>query len=320
FLGEVRCADAPSALRSYTVTLVGWNDSEEPEPFVIGSSGPASCAAVLGFRDVISVGGIYTAEIDGYELPAERLRPSGGNASGSRRMLDVASGEAVTPRWTSRCGTTREDGVLAVNSRRTFIRPCDPLSDVSPGPTRLAVNASRILAPEAPHTACSLAASLDVEFSGGSLPPLVGVSCEAADVLFDVAPGSRIDLYAHADLASGPAGVECYAVPRAGETVYPTCQALTTKGLVAIDLSELADLCPPGASYDLYDASAPESPLNSLPLACGPTAKVGPFDAGDRSFAVTFRDGATGSPLPGSATCTATVIAGRTATATCFAN
>ena len=124
FLGDVSCSTNPGAMRSYVVTLTAYDDAEDVTGFTLGSSVPAPFSFVAGFREVVTVGKRYTAEVDGYDLPPEQLAPFGGASSGARQMRHSDTGEVLTPRWSTQCGKAAGSAVTASLNERVYVRPC----------------------------------------------------------------------------------------------------------------------------------------------------------------------------------------------------
>ncbi len=158
FLGRLTCSDQPGTLRRYVATFsdvtgaAGASSTlgtQSSALSVAGSSGasgtagvnaagatmsaggasgigiplpssePVGCSRIVVTSD-ITLGNLYTVQIDGYEQTT--LTPV---QPGSRQMSD-ATGQAVLPRWTTHCD---ERPVEAVNRATQFIRFCAPLVD-----------------------------------------------------------------------------------------------------------------------------------------------------------------------------------------------
>jgi hypothetical protein len=111
FLGGVRCANAPGAMRRYVATLYDVSEDVGVDGFALPSSGPVDCRLEAKFGMVVP-GRRYVARVDGYDRTD--IRPLGAPDvanSGSPVMVDAATGEYVAPRWTSACSgaATRDD-------------------------------------------------------------------------------------------------------------------------------------------------------------------------------------------------------------------
>lgn len=131
----VLCGDFPGAWRTYVATLTDVTDPAKP--FVLASSNPVACAMPVSFAWVVP-GNKYTAEIDGYDRGD--LVSYGGPSSGSRHMVDPATGEDVPPRWKARCGVAGAEDDPEVRQPTTaflqsnmVVRDCTPLQEVLPG-------------------------------------------------------------------------------------------------------------------------------------------------------------------------------------------
>lgn len=300
-------------MRSYVVTLNAFGSREATTSFVVGSSQPTPCSLVAGFRDVIVLEQVYTAEVDGYELPADRLVPFGAADSGSRQMRDLATGEVVAPRWSTHCGGTAATGVVARDNRRVLVRPCDALVDAAPSPTALAIGPEQVLGSDA----CALAPSFDVEPLSPALPPALGVACDAEPIVYPVEPGAHFELYATAHVGDGIQGAVCAATATSGVTTTVSCNPLTDSGAVRLSLAGLLD----GADQPLctadrrYDVLLGDEVLNAAPLACSATAQLGPVPPGVQIFDVVIFDAA-GTTIT-TARCGAEIEPGRTTDALC---
>ncbi|MCC6524772.1 MAG: hypothetical protein IT373_19095 [Polyangiaceae bacterium] len=314
FLGEVACGPSPGAMQAYVVTLTSW--PPEGAPFVLGSSFPTPCSLAVYFRNLVVVGNTYTAEIDGYDRPASSLTAFGAPSSGSRQMYDVESGALVPPRWTGACGSGPSDGALASVDHTNFIPSCGPLVDTEPSPTAIVLAPDAALGPDP----CGVAEVFDVTSPG--LPAATAVACDAAPLVYEtgVVAGHTYYFYVaartSAALASPDLGTECFAVALAGQSVGVSCAPLGTTGAARISLDDLelggAALCPPG---QLFDVTLGGAPVSAAPVPCEGSAVVQPLDPGDYAFDIAVRDG--GGVVTAQASCTATVLPGRTTDAVC---
>jgi hypothetical protein len=70
FLGLVPCGNQPGAMRSYVATVTDQTDSARP--FTLPSSPPTPCSQSVYFQ-FVTVGDVYTAEVDGYEEPPDEI-------------------------------------------------------------------------------------------------------------------------------------------------------------------------------------------------------------------------------------------------------
>jgi hypothetical protein len=306
FLGGLSCSSFEGAVQSYVVTLHAFDGPDDGTPFTIGSSLPTPCSAVAGFRDVIVIGKRYTATIDAYDVAASRLVPLGGTSSGSRQM--VLDGEPLPARWSTSCGGGPQTAPIAKLAERVFVRPCEPLSGAA-GTTALAVSARDVLGDDA----CALAASVDITFETGGLPATTGLPCDAAAVTYEATAGAHYRLYATAAIEGVVHGASCFAQAIEGVTVRPSCSAPSPVGSATVSLAGVGapPICPSGSWFDLFAA---DEQLNALPLPCDVTVSVGPYEPGELILAATIYD-AMGAVE--SASCTASIEAGKTTAAVC---
>ncbi|RLB63154.1 MAG: hypothetical protein DRI90_07500 [Deltaproteobacteria bacterium] len=317
FLDEVSCSLNEGAMRSYVVTLTAYDDPEDTTGFTLGSSVPTPCSFIAGFREVVVVGQLYTAQVDGYDLPPEELKPFGGASSGARQMLLASTDEVVTPRWTTRCGNAASSAVQASQNRRVYARPCDPLDDAAPSPTAIALAPSHVLGDDP----CSAAPSLDVVEELAGLPSVLGVPCDSPPVIFDAVDGEHYSFYVSAlGVDDTLRGTQCFAMGAAGETVVPSCGAMSSQGSLRLSLASLtaADtddlVCPPEHYFDvLFEGEA----LNAIPLSCSAQAHVTPLQPGTYLLSAKVYDGL-GAPYGTGASCAAQVQPGKTSDAFCL--
>lgn len=249
FLGDVPCSAQPGALQSYVATIT---DVTEPTaPFTLPSSGPLPCSVTALFRYIV-LGHVYTAQVDAYDVAAETLAPFGGSSSGSRVMLD-ASGVAATPRWTTECS----EPALAQEFSEAVVGACAPLEDSgAEGPTVIRVDPTRTLG----ALDCETVPSFDIHPDDASLPGVVGLGCGAGGVDFgeEIVAGTTYSFGVTASLGAAPLAARCFATAVAGRTVTATCDALTSKGSLAV---AFADVVPPagptcGDGADTFEVQA----------------------------------------------------------------
>jgi hypothetical protein len=316
FLGDVACSSETGGLQAYVVTLDQWADASDTTPFTLGSSFPTTCARAIVFRDVLVAGTFYTAEIDGYEQPAEQLSPFGGASSGSRQMLSVGAEQPIAPRWRTRCGHDGSDATPAIPGETHFVTGCAPLSDDAPSTTMITFPPSAALGAEP----CATAPSMDIEPEGSSLAPLDGVACDAAPVVYaqGIVDGQAYYFYVTADADGVALGTECFVTARAGLSGTPLCNAISAEGDLSVSLDGLyvgdRELCP--LTYG-FDVALDGDVLNAEPLPCGTDAHVGPLPSGDTTLDITVLDDL-GQPTGNTATCTATVLPGKTVQTLCL--
>jgi hypothetical protein len=335
FLGDVACLDAPGAMRRYVATVfdVGPDDGAGgessggagnaetefalPSSTVVGGNGqPAAipCTQNVGFSHVVP-GHKYRAEIDGYDRDdLVALAP------GLRVMTDPLTLERVAPRWTTSCGKP------PVTSRRFIVRrigSCKPLEDsAEPGETLVEVRLEGALG----MLECGTDAGAIDRFE--VVPPgeaAVGAACGETVTLAGLEPGRAtlsLPLRAFEAGALEPTwGTTCLVEVLPGVTTVATCLPLSSTGVLEIDpLEALAALgleCTATAFAELdveVEGEAPEL-RHVPPTACGRALRFQGREAGAATARATarFSDG-TRSPA---ALCTATIVPGETAIATC---
>ncbi|MEB2314362.1 MAG: hypothetical protein OZ921_19555 [Sorangiineae bacterium] len=341
FLGAVPCADAPGAMRRYVATIVdvtpGLDEAGAAE-FALPSTGPVSCfqQAAQGGAFVVP-GHWYVADVQGYDRT--ELVPLG---PGSPVMLDPETREVVPPRWATSCGRGAptdagasgasgepgQDAVYAVAYRSVFARHCAPLTASGPAtPTavRVALEAGALGRPDA-YLECGDAPGAVATFSAhdtrGSAPDQQ-TTC-GASLLFDgLTPNERYRFRVEAfEDGAGAArwATSCSAQALAGATVTATCDPLTDRGGVTVDipalLGRLGVACADLSSVTtLVQGAEPRTALQ-LPPDCEAPVVF------DRLAAGTYQLGvratlAGGAPGP-SASCTAIVAPAATTTASCL--
>jgi hypothetical protein len=319
FLGDVGCSANPGSMQSYVVTLIAWENSEDVTPFVLGSSGPAPCSLLAGFRDVVVVGQRYSAEIDGYTQSASKLAPLGDPSSGARQMVD-RNGQPVEPRWTTQCATGAAAAVVSAANQLVRVRPCDPLVDAQSSPTAIAIGPAHVLGSDP----CAQAVTIDITPDRPSLPPITGLACDAAPVIYDdptaVLAGENYGFYVTATTRDATVlGSECFVQAIESQTVAPACTTPATHGGARVSLAGLmatndTPVCPPGYRFQVFEEM---TTFNPVPISCSSAAQIGPLEPGDHLLTVVVQD-ASGMPFGAGATCVADVLAGTTVDAFCL--
>ena len=315
FLGEVGCSRNPGAMQSYVLTLIAWDDAEDVTPFVVGSTGPAPCSLIAGFRDVIVVGKRYSAEIDGYEEAPSELAPFGDPSSGAREMVMRESGALAVPRWTTRCATGASNAVTSLLNELVRVRPCEPLRDASSSDTAIAIGPETVLGDDP----CSVADTIDIQPDPSGLAPL---ACDAEPIVFDAIAGERYSFYVTADSADGTTrGSECFVVAVEGQTVEPACSTPSAEGSIRVSLAGVetsggAPVCPAG---HYYTVSIGTENLTPVPVPCGAVAQTSSLLPGTYLMMVSVRD-AHGIVVTTEPTCAAEVLPGKSVDAICLAN
>ena len=105
FMGGVRCSTEPGDMLLYVATLQDRSPHGDlgigSATLTLPSSAPASCHVPVLFEGVL-VGHEYQANVDGYDR--DDIAPL---AKGSSTMVVSSTGEYVSPRWTTTCGSHR---------------------------------------------------------------------------------------------------------------------------------------------------------------------------------------------------------------------
>ena len=160
---------------------------------------------------------------------------------------------------------------------------------------------------------------MSIQPDGSSLSAVTGVACDSAPVVYaqGIVDGRGYYFYVTAEADGASLGTECFVTARAGLTVTPLCNAISTQGDISVSLDGLyvtdRDLCPSGYGFDLaLDGEV----LNDMPLPCGTVAHVGPLAAGNTVLEATVLD-EQGQPTGTGAGCAAVVLPGKTVQAQC---
>lgn len=311
FLHGAVCGPTDGSMRSYVVTLLAFDDANDTTPFTLPSSRPLPCSVTFAMRDLVVAGQRYSARIDGYEQDAASLLPFGGDASGSRQMLD-ANGDVIAPRWTTTCGVGASGAVVATTNGSNTVTGCAPLVDALPSDTTIIIDPVRIL----DEDACTVTKELDLRVLEGTLalPPLL--ACDAAPLSLSALPGALVRFYARATRPDGSMiGSECDAMPSTGLHVSPSCSAFSSEGAVTVAPHLVSsNACPTGALYEVK-VNGEASPGQRIP--CGIVAQLGPLAPGLVNLEVVLSS-EKGAPLEGGATCKAEIEPGRVASAACL--
>lgn len=331
FLGSASCSSQPGCLQSYVATLI---DVTNPDAtFVLPSSLATACSVPTELRFVVP-GHEYAASIDGYDVAADALIPCGGQTTGSRRMLPLGEGscqtKAVAPRWTAACGQALGTEAVSIANANVVVGGCDALVDHGSSPTAIVLDPNAALGALGCKTASDgEVAMFDVTPLDGATAPVVGLTCGAPPIRIGsgLEAGASYSFYVAARAAAGkPAswGSTCHATAVEGLSVAATCDPLSAKGGIRIDVPGLYEAagiaCKGGAPAVVItsvtnDGTAVE--ILAPPSRCDTDERVGPLTAGTYSLALATHDEAGADLL--SARCTATIEPGLTANASCTA-
>jgi hypothetical protein len=322
FLGSVPCSNKPGAMRSYTLTLLAYDDETDTTPFRLPTSAPTPCAHGAAFREGIVAGKRYTAEIAGYEQSADELEPFGGAFSGSSTLLDKADGQTVPPRWSTTCGSGALGASVAQGSSKVLVPDCLELFDSSSSGTQLHVDPVAVLGSDP----CSTASGFDLlraNPSDNHFAEQLDVACDAAPFALALQGVQPFEVYARTR-QSGAGQNEpllaalCTVTPESGTASPLRCNPLVAHGNVRIQLGSLSDngaaRCPVGGYFFVRQG---QQSFHSLPLPCGDEALLGPLDAGIYSLTIDIFD-ATHEAVDASTQCAVEVEAGKSNPALCL--
>lgn len=332
FLGDVPCSSKPGALQSYVVTLV--DVTEEARPVTLASSDPIPCSRGARFRFVLSTNK-YIAEVDGYDVPADALVPSGtpppaegqtadpdaqqGLAgSGSRHMLLKATKAPIAPRWTTSC-----DEITTTYGKPNYLETCEPLTDHgSPGPTSIAVDPKAAFGDLRCVSDGGVIASVDIKPIGAALPSLLGLPCGAAPAVFDagLVPGQVYSFRIEARAEVGGEvrwGSTCFAAAEEALQTSAACDPLSSTGSIEVDPAALAaaGLACEG-DVKAFEASIAQLGISSGPVPCGESARFLGIDPG--LYDVILRQVGPSGPEAFGVTCAAVVEPGVTSKVACM--
>ena len=295
FAGQVPCGNAQGAWKTWVATLI--DVTHTGEPFTLASSIPASCSMPIAFSYVIPEHR-YVAEIDAYDR--DDLVPYGGASSGSRHMVDPATGAEVAPRWTAQCPSTdssagSEDpdaGVdvlggpaVATLYRNVFVLGCSTLQEsLPPQDGSIVVNVSSVLSGQ---SCGSEPGQIDHLVVAPSDPALAEqqASCDSTlsfqPVVNDRTYAFRVSAFEPGS-ASPAWGTTCQAVARSGLAVTATCDTLTSSGSLRVDVDSLVSLS--GHSCAADDVVSYRAVLvgegSAVTHPCTSDAVFGPLPAG----------------------------------------
>lgn len=328
FLGDVPCSSKAGSLQSYVVTLTDVTDSTTP--VTLPSSPPTPCSRGIRFRYILDQHR-YTAEVDGYDVPADELIPSGTPApaegqptseeglpgSGSRHMLLRSTKALLEPRWTTSC--SEQPSILYTT--RVFTT-CDPLVDHgSPGATSIRVDPRAALGELRCAAEGGEVAFIDVKPASAGLDAVTNLECGASPVDYaaDITPGTEYSFRLEAR-AEGSAevrwGASCFAVADEGLRASAACGPFSSTGVIEVGAPALVDAgieC--GGEVKGFEVYVIALGLSSGPVACGESARVLGLPPGSYDLEVR-KVGANGPEKPG-AQCTAQVEPGATSAAAC---
>jgi hypothetical protein len=341
FLAEVPCQLGPGSMQVYVATLhdhgpelvdgaddgqggAGGEGGGAGAPAVAGAPGtelafprrsnPVSCGTAVGFARV-TAGHYYSVDIQGFDRDDLIVHEPGVDVTFDGPpppVRDIATGETVAPRWTTRCGKGMARTALV---RR--IRECTPIVDARPSSvTAVELRPDLALG----STACGAGAGDVDHFEVTTASGTRTVTCGEPLLIEDVATDRTLVLGVLAFAAGDSTavfGTTCTAAPRTGVTVTAACSAFTDKGALEVDpvaaASALGLRC--DALRELTVTAEGEAPLRVRPSACGTLVPLVGLARGTQTVTIV------GSPSDGSpdvtGTCAATVVPGQRVLATC---
>ena len=332
FHDDVTCSGAQGAMRSYVATVTDQTDAERP--FTLPATAPVPCSQRVDFRFVVAEHR-YMAEIDGYEQRADEIEPLGGAGSGSRHMIDRATGAEVKPRWRIACEPPRNaDGeilpILEGSSRA--IDNCRLLEDRgSTIETAILIDPTTALG----GLRCAAAdggdiGTFDIRPLTAGLPAVLDVSCPPTEPIRYSAclvPGQGYQFRIEAEGPTGAWAALCQAEATEGVIVSAACAPLSSQGALSIPIGAVLQAAgltcgAEGLSSYLAQIASTEDPptiepVQSNALPCDENARFAPLPPGLYQATVLRTGAEAGSPPI--ATCQGEVEPGATTVATCTA-
>lgn len=263
-----------------------------------------------------------------------KLVPAPGSTYLCTTGADGQSFEPVQPSWQRSCGTQGYGSAVARPSVELPITGCvseGENGNVGVGETSIVVDPTSALSgglsclPDAPEdpgyeadhvpTANEIDA-FDVLPVDPGLPETVGVDCGATAAYTEVEPGTSYAFRVEAGNADFPArwATNCTATAFEGVTVTTSCDSLTDRGTLRLDLTE----CPEGATYHLRATNADTGAEQSFGDGhCPGPALVSGIAAGRWDVVATIDVPEVESVV---LSCTATVVAAATSDVECTEN
>jgi hypothetical protein len=363
FLGDVPCANAPGAMRTYVATVTDVTpgvtaDGSAVSEFALPSSGPVSCLKDVGFGGGFVIPGHeYVADVEAYDRTG--LEQLGGTGSGSPMLVDKKTGAFVPPRWTTSCGrgapllgsgpaeaglsdaaadasdsdadaadaeagpNAESNGpVVAASNETVFVRGCAPLTDhATAGPTAITVALGKMTLGS---LSCGLGVdqvdhfTAELEGAGGSVQ---SGTCRSKLEFSGLTAGQSYDFHveAYAAGATSPGwATDCYASALSGAVIGAACDPLTDQGAISVDMPDVLKTLGLSCGAQLLSVTVTLAGVPSVtqtPPQCDQPVQFSGLAPGSYAIAVTttLSDGS-GGPT---ASCTSTVLPGRTTQALC---
>jgi hypothetical protein len=247
FLGQVPCLDTPGAAKRYVATLedvtadLFGQAGAAATSFALPSSQPTSCNLPVAFG-FVTPGHEYVADIQVYDRAD--IEPA---APGGSVMVDQSPAHLyVAPRWTTSCGRpadqdrTGQGHTICASQTLSPVLGCVPLtSSASPADTAVAIRPGTALGDLACGDAPGQIARFVVVPETAGLAEQTATSCDAELSYPGLEPGQdyTFDLFAYEAAGTAPRwGSTCLANTSAGVTVIASCDALTDRGALQVDL------------------------------------------------------------------------------------
>jgi hypothetical protein len=303
FLGAVPCVGAPGGMRLYVAQLIQITAPPNPDdelvtPTVL-TSGAVRCEQGIAFGQV-TPGATYAARLWGYDrADLDAAVP------GEPTLVDRATGEPVSPRWTGTCGcsdvgltTDPPDcsGYTATRAEyRTLrqVRNCS-LVDSGGGPsaTQVSVTLDAASCEATGGAITSFTVSRDGESVGeGACGAMVTLPANAGELF-------ELELLAfNADDPESPAsGTVCRAKALAGTTVTAVCDPLQAQGGIEVPLetaiAALGATCDEGLrNFSVSLDGAAESSIELTNVECGGVVRFNAVEPGARELSFAAQRG-----------------------------
>jgi hypothetical protein len=248
FLGQVPCLDTPGAAKRYVATLEDVTPNlfgqagAAATSFALASSLPTSCNLPVAFG-FVTPGHEYVADIQVYDRAD--IQPA---APGGSVMVDQSPAQLyVAPRWSTSCGRppdraiTGQGPTICASQTLAPVVGCIPLTvSASSAETVVAVEPASALGGLSCGSSAGQIARFVVVPEAAGLAEQTATSCDAELSYPGLEPGQgyTFDLFAYeAGATAARWGTTCVAYTEAGVTVVATCDALTDRGALVVDLA-----------------------------------------------------------------------------------
>ena len=322
----VVCGDLPGAWKLYVATLT---DVTEPDkPFVLASSNPVVCSMPVSFSWVIP-GHKYVADVDGYEHG--NLVSYGGFSSGSRHVIDPATGAEVKPRWQTSCGKESNEHEQAPTTSylqtNMVVGACSRLEELEIGTTETGVAID--LSSARGNLSCGDGPGQVARYRVTPQDPSIGIAEANCDEVLTFAPLTASRAYtflveafeAHGSDVSSPSWATSCEVRTLDGVVMPaSCDLLSNQGALRIDIGAILSMVALSCSEDdvvSYRATVVGMTLTTGSRSCSSTSVFSGLQPASYQVLVDAFDSTGQERL--NAFCEAVVQVGQTADAVCLA-